>query len=102
MAKRHVGLTRTAKDIYKLAFMDSLPKGWRVEIVGFMRGAMGLCIYGERRILIGQGDHNRKSMIPTLVHELVHVRCPGLRHGKEFRRLERSALEKVWPDLVML
>ncbi len=61
-----------------------------------MRGCMGLTCYGSKRILINLSDAKKYNVIATLVHELVHVRCQRLRHGKEFKNLERIAIEKVW------
>lgn len=73
------------------------PRGWRVVWVGWMRGAMGLCDYGTRRILLSHGDHSRKGGRPveTLVHEFVHLRCRGLRHGREFSALVSDALARI-------
>lgn len=94
-------LTPVAREVWKLAYPgESWPSGWRVEWVGFMRGARGLCIYRERRILLSYGDHTRKKhpadIIATLVHELIHVRAGHrFRHGKDFRRLERLAMERI-------
>ena len=86
--------TAPAKQVWAALFPgEPWPRGWRVEWAGFMRGALGLCVYGERRILLSWGDFARprkdgKGPVETLAHEFVHVRCPDLRHGKEFASLE--------------
>jgi len=89
-------LTAVARRIYRGCFGDPLPTGWRVEYVGFMRGALGLCIEKEKRVLLSWGDLKRSDALATLVHEFVHVRVPGLRHGAEFRRLEGAAMRQLW------
>jgi hypothetical protein len=71
---------------------ESWPKGWRVEWVGFMRGALGLTLWSERRILLSYGDAVRRGYpVSTLIHEFVHVRAGRrFRHGKEFKTLEHE------------
>ncbi len=72
------------------------PKGWRVQWAGFMRGAMGLTIYSERRILLSYGDARKGDVVGTLCHEFVHMRSgPSLRHGREFRALENGLRERI-------
>ena len=95
-----------SREIHRAAFHgDAMPKGWRVEWAGFMRGALGLCIYSERRILLSAGDFRQRKPrthlqhytdgtsklitfeptyhdpVRTLVHEFIHMRGE-LRHGK--------------------
>ena len=110
--------TPQARQVWTALFpREPWPKGWRVAWAGFMRGALGLCIYRERRILLSHGDHSGPRMIrhcdswtidhatgqrtrsesprpgpvDTLLHEFVHVRCGyRLRHGKEFTALENN------------
>jgi hypothetical protein len=88
--------TKPARQIWAALFPGHpWPARWRVEWAGFMRGASGLCIYRERRILLSYGDFKRprpgkRGPVETLIHEFVHVRCRGLRHGAEFRRIENS------------
>ncbi len=54
--------TATAKQVWKAVYDEPWPKGWRVEWAGFMRGALGLTIYGERRILLSWADaQNRRG-----------------------------------------
>ena len=97
-AKKPKSATTWARQVWKLAYPgEPWPKGWRVEWVGFMRGALGLTIYSERRVLLSLGDRKRNNPVATLVHEFVHVMFGhDLRHGQEFRRLERAALLRVW------
>lgn len=90
------------RQVYRAAFGEPMPKGWDVVWVGFMRGALGLCCYGERSIKLsfgdlGKGEHRRDRQTPleVLIHEFVHVRCRGLRHGEEFDRLVRLACEEI-------
>lgn len=86
--------TGPARQIWAAIFpKEPWPKGWRVQWAGFMRGAAGLCIYDERRIVLSYGDFRRESdgAVATLLHEFVHLRCgPSLRHGQEFRALEEN------------
>lgn len=124
-ARRYESLTPIARSIYPACFNgEPFPRGWRVEWAGFMRGALGLCVYGERRILLSLGDLRTKRtrcpfyrstapgsimyhgvsgyfgrpkcIVETLVHEFVHQRTPGLRHGREFDALCRAATARLW------
>lgn len=88
--------TRAAQHVWRQVYPgDPWPRGWRVAWAGFMRGAMGLTYWSERRILLSHGDARRHPVLLTLVHEFVHVRCPDLRHGAEFRRLVNAAAERL-------
>jgi len=89
-----------AKQIWAALFpREPWPRGWRVEWVGFMRGAKGLCIWSERRILLSYGDARKGDVVGTLLHEFVHVRCgKALRHGQEFRERENSLRERLGLD----
>lgn len=91
--------TGPARQIWAALFPgETWPKGWRVEWVGFMRGAAGLTIYTERRVLLSYGDAKARNAemkgwgaVDTLLHEFVHMRCgKSLRHGKEFMALENG------------
>jgi len=126
--------TIPAKQIWRAIYDEPWPKGWRVEWAGFMRGALGLTLWSERRILLSYSDLARVGkpkrvkrgtvmtrshadgrvekisggdIIPglvhspdggavkTLVHEFVHVRFVGLRHGAEFERLVAWGWKKL-------
>lgn len=90
-----------ARAVYRHLFNEPLPKGWTVEWVGYMRGALGLCDYGDKRVLLSHGDAVRRggSVLRTLVHELIHVRLgPTGRHGKAFRELEDKLCRRLGID----
>lgn len=57
-----------AKLIWQAVYAEPWPKGWRVEWVGFMRGASGLCRYGVKRILLSYGDAKARNK-PSEVHD---------------------------------
>ena len=98
-------LTAIARDVWRGCWGDEMPRGWRVQWAGFMRGAVGLCIYSERRILLSLGDFRRDradfdfregriadgsgvysqppDILCVLIHEMVHARGYR-RHGREF------------------
>lgn len=88
--------TPQARQVWTALFpREPWPKGWRVAWAGFMRGALGLCIYSERRVLLSHGDHKRpkaqRGPVDTLLHEFVHMRAGrDLRHGREFTGLENE------------
>lgn len=95
--------TPQAKAVWAALYpREPWPSGWRVEWVGFMRGALGLTVYREKRILLSWGDARRKSNekgpVGTLLHEFVHVRNKRLRHGEEFRRIENSMRARLGLD----
>ena len=52
--------TAQARIIWRAIYDEPWPKGWRVEWAGFMRNTRGLCIHGERRILLSYADANGK------------------------------------------
>ena len=100
-----------ARAVWSAAYPDlPWPAGWRVEWAGFMRGVVGLTIWRERRVLLSwsdatsprptwmEGTWDRPACpVETLVHELIHVRWgASLKHGRDFTRLERAALQRVW------
>lgn len=90
-----------ARAVYRHLFNEPLPRGWTVEWVGYMRGALGLCKYGEKRVLLSHGDAVRRGghVLRTLVHELIHVRLgPTGRHGKAFRELEDRLCRRLGID----
>ncbi len=91
--------TAAAKQVWQACYPErSWPRGWTVQWVGFMRGAMGLCDYGSRRVLLSYGDAKRRpgEIVQTLVHEFVHViNGHELRHGLEFDRLTAQALARI-------
>ena len=108
MARRHWKApndpTRQARQVWSALFpSEPWPKGWRVRWAGFMRGAAGLTIYAERRVILSWGDARRRGAetkqwgaVDTLLHEFVHVRCGHqLRHGQEFARLENALRAKL-------
>jgi len=96
--------TAPARQVWSALFpREPWPKGWRVVWVGFMRGAAGLTIYSERRVALSWGDARARTAearqwgaVDTLIHEFVHMRCGhGLRHGREFTRLENALRAKL-------
>jgi hypothetical protein len=75
---------------------EAWPRGWRVQWVGFMRGARGLTVYSERRVLLSYGDARKGDVVGTLCHEFVHMRCGySLRHGNEFKQLENDLRRRI-------
>lgn len=86
-----------ARQVWRACFgADPWPTGWRVGWAGFMRGAAGLTVYGRREILLSYGDYARKDgVLSTLVHEFIHVRARGLKHGSEFSTLVDAACRRA-------
>ncbi len=96
--------TAQAKLIWATIYPKEVwPRGWRVSWAGFMRNCYGLCIYGEKRILLNWADARKKGMVETLVHEFIHMRIGrDLRHGAEFDRLTLAASRRLFgPDYVL-
>ena len=97
--------TPQARAVWAACFpREDWPHGWRVQWAGFMRGALGLLIRSERRILLSYGDAKRAQpgygVVDTLLHEFVHLRAKGLRHGQEFRELENNLRARIGLDLL--
>lgn len=92
--------TPQAKAVWAALFpREDWPKGWKVQWVGFMRGACGLTIYSERRVLLSWGDRKRRGPVDTLLHEFVHMRAGhDLRHGEEFRSLLNNFRDRLGLD----
>ena len=56
--------TIAAKQVWRKIYDEPWPKGWRVEWAGFMRGALGLTIYREKRVLLSYADaRNRPARV---------------------------------------
>jgi hypothetical protein len=92
--------TRPAQQVWRALYPgDPWPTGWTVGWAGWMRGASGLCLRGQRKILLSHGDAKQARAgwcaVDTLVHEFVHVRCRTLKHGREFDRIEASMLARL-------
>lgn len=47
----------------------------------------------------GDRQHDEYSLLGVLIHEFVHLRCPGLKHGKEFKRIEHDAQRAIGLDI---
>jgi hypothetical protein len=95
--------TLQARAVWTACFpREDWPQGWRVQWAGFMRGAAGLLIRSQRRILLSYGDAKRETpgygAVETLLHEFVHLRAKGLRHGQEFRELENNLRARIGLD----
>lgn len=91
--------------LYRQLYDEPWPSGWSVRWVGWMPNRLGVCDYSDREIRLSYGDlgpgrkHNRCGEgIRVLLHEVVHMRAPKLRHGREFARLVRSAWERLGGD----
>jgi hypothetical protein len=61
-------------------------------------GLLGITRYAEKEICISRDD---PSPVATLAHELVHLRWPVFRHGREFERrmAESCALLGLRPSI---
>ena len=103
--------TRASRQVWAALFPgDPWPPGWRVEWAGFTRGCYGLTVWSRKMIVLSHGDHSgrpltrggrrRPGAVETLLHELVHVRCPKLRHGVEFNRLVNALRVRLGFDPV--
>ncbi len=81
-----------ARKLYRKLFHRELASRWT-----FYWGHLGSTDDFHAEVQLHQQDC--VSDIPTLVHELVHVRHPKWKHGKKFskevRRLSRKALNHV-------
>lgn len=109
--KKNIG--DAARIIYRAAFNgERLPKGYKVEMVYRVDDWR----YGgerKRSDRVGQINRYRKHIqvlapgagyktwtnrnwVRTLIHEFIHLRCPGLRHGEEFERLVNAAYLRIW------
>lgn len=91
-------ITRQCQVLWRAAFPgEPWPRGWTVEWVGWMRGALGLTCYGSKRVLLSWGDRKKHDWLRTLCHEFVHVKWGHkLRHGDDFERLVESAYRRLW------
>ncbi len=121
LAKGQRDLTAGADVIYRAAFFgEGLPEGWRV--IRFEKrtrwhgaqigpqgyhGAAGRCSWRLKTILLHRccwqsgGLHSERAVpssgwLGILLHEMIHMRCPGLKHGREFNDLTRQAWERLW------
>ena len=77
-------LTARAKRIYKVCFDKKFPKGW-----SFLWWFHGATDRHCKQLLHVGGLRDRRDM-DTLCHELLHVRLPKMRHGKQFEKRVRK------------
>jgi len=102
-------ITGRARVLYGAAFNgEDLPRGWKVYFVDRCRWSSGVinhrragqCSWLTKRIEVVPALQRpstwSKHWLRTLIHEFVHQRCRGLRHGREFDRLVDAALERLW------
>lgn len=86
--------TKPARQVWRHLFPgEPWPRGWRVRWQWLPIRA-GNCSYGRRFINLCWANYHRDP-VATLCHEFIHVRCRGLRHGKEFRHIERELLSRL-------
>jgi SprT-like family len=92
--KPHAELEKLAKRAWDLAFHGTeFPPGWVVRW-GSLTAAIGLCVYGEKMILIDERWFQKRSgpeLLRTILHELTHVAHlghylahPETMHGAKF------------------
>lgn len=87
-------------DLGRALSRPSVAKSWRVHWVGFMNGALGLCDYSTRRILLSYGDAGQSTKagkegpVEALLHEIVHMRG-ARKHGTEFLALVNALRERL-------
>jgi hypothetical protein len=80
---------------YRDLYGEPWPEGWTVQWsrdVG--RRSLGDCYWHLKRIRLSAANlskYHPAQAIETLIHEIVHMRHPKLRHGVEFQRLVRQA-----------
>jgi hypothetical protein len=80
----------TAKVIllYSLVFGRGWPKGWKIHW-----NVLGCCDEACKTIILNNQTLREEPY--TVIHELVHLAYPRLRHGKRFDKLVRSYYMKA-------
>jgi hypothetical protein len=80
---------------YRGLYGEPWPEGWSVQWERSLgRRRLGDCHWHWKRIRLSAAALARyqpAQAIETLIHEIVHMRNPKLRHGAEFQRLVRQA-----------
>jgi len=98
-------IARDVRLLYRAAFNgETLPPRWRVFFVDkVLLERHGRIQYGTVgaywrvcRLIEVERPATHHGWLHTLIHEFIHQRCPGLRHGAEFERLIDAALERMW------
>jgi SprT-like family len=103
--KSHEELERLARRAWDLAFHGTeFPRGWVVRW-GSLTDAIGLCVYGEKMILIDERWFQKRSgpeLLKTICHELTHVAHlghylthPETMHGDKFTETLRRVSDYV-------
>lgn len=86
--------TAPGRQVWHYLFPDEpWPDGWRVRWHWLPVRAGNTC-YSKRLISLCWANYHRDP-VATLCHEFIHVRCKGLRHGKEFRGLVKNLLIRL-------
>lgn len=90
--------TPTARAIYRFLFGEPWERGWTVYWSPYIARASAFCVRECRFISISVADHYYEGgldLMATLVHELLHVRYPDLRHGRKFNRMVRECCARL-------
>jgi hypothetical protein len=90
--------TGPAKQVWRAVYGEPWPRGWRVKWAGFMGSVGGMAIYRDRVILLSYGALRKPrdfGAVEALLHEFVHVRNQGMRHGAEFLELVNWARRQL-------
>jgi len=89
-----VDCTRQAKQVWAAVYPgDPWPKGWRAVFKSSLTSSYGHCDYRAKTVALAK--RVRTDVVQTLIHEFVHVRNPGLKHGVTFNRLVRSGAARI-------
>ena len=85
--------TQQARRIWKHLFPgEPWPRGWKVVLGKPPTGYVGWCSRFHQLITLLD---THPFVVKTLCHEFVHLRCRGLRHGKEFNAIVHELVERI-------
>jgi hypothetical protein len=64
--------------LWRAVYGEPWPTGWKVKWIGWMRGAMGLCCYGEKCIKLNYGDFARPHYVEYWDARTIYVGGNGI------------------------
>lgn len=72
------------RNLFQHLFSKKFPKGWEIYW-----NVQGFCSFNDQAIYLSCGSMRDSFDFNTVIHELLHLAEPELKHGKEFWKLLR-------------
>src|SRR5258708_1865812 len=82
--------SKLCKNLYSHLFGKKFPKNWHIYW-----NVQGFCSFSDEAIYLSCGSMKDSFDFQTVIHELLHLAAPDLKHGKEFFRQLRLKVKEA-------